>query len=1164
MNKKIIFGIGLLILLMPILVNARTLVQEETTRDYAVYIENDGTRTLEVDGNVKYFEDKNNKWKKVNTTIDKTNYEISDHYFNLKFEKGFTSDNLIIVNKDGHTVSFKPIGIFGSNWKKEAGTVQGRIISGNNIVWWDAFGRDIDIAYSVENDGVRKKIFLRNKNALGNLVEEEIKFSFKITTDYDIKDKDTKAKWNKQRKEKHNSLTLESLDNFGFHIDEGVVTDKSGRSTKVTYELERIGNEQRINLIVPSNFLNTAIYPVEIDPPLILDANTTTLTGNQTYDYVIMRNGGNITIGGGSNNLFLNVTDNMTMDAGSFIHGDQVGPAGGNAGSTDNTAGQDGNPNIPLGFGNPSGGGYSGTPNNCASGGAGGGAYGTGGTGGGSGACGTTTGGASSANAIYQNLSVTGAGGSGGGVRLRDAPCDQDGYSNAGGGLMIIANNTDLHGQIRLQGGAGAHYSGGSCLVMGGSGGSSGGNVVVHSRNLNISYLTILQGGGNGQDAPPCNTAYNGAGGGGGGSGGWTTLYYLNFSNTSTTITQSGGGAGVGCDGGASGGSGAAGITTYVYDRTLESNNAPTIPNLTAPPAGANLGYNRINFTWNASTDPQGDAIHYNWTISTTNDFSTYLNVSDINLTSINYTVSTNNTYFWRVMACDYNPINPACNTTWSTTRNFTVDTSLLEGIGPPAYNLYVMELTNQSYRINATFNNLNVRDVTSAFRYNNTLYSTNRTLISNATINATYEFLANLITPAIEAETLNKTFFWNFSISPYSGGTVYVTSNTFQQNISRITFQQCTYPPAAGLNISLEFNFFDEENRTQLFNNNFEGTFQLYGNTSTGTNYREYNTTVTNTTTVYLCIGTGQTAQTNAIIQYSRPGYDRRFYYLTNTTINNQVQNISLFELTSALGSLVNVYVQNSEGTPLQSYGINVQRYYIGRNSYETVSGGMTDELGKDSFFLRMNDVYYRFLILRNTTAVYLSDRTKITSENIYITIAEDTFAELLEQIDGIDNYLTYTNSTRIFEAFYNDGTGSGIIGCLIVDQMNLSTNSQICNTCSTSSSNTLQCTIPENPRGVYRGTLQITKGGTTTNIQTRIVDFVHSRDNFGLDGIMYAILIIILFATMGLYNPSVAVGLSLFGAIVSYWFGFITGVYGALISMIIIGVIVIVKMRT
>jgi len=101
-------------------------------------------------------------------------------------------------------------------------------------------------------------------------------------------------------------------------------------------------------------------------------------------------------------------------------------------------------------------------------------------------------------------------------------------------------------------------------------------------------------------------------------------------------------------------------------------NNISSIPNISSPINSSRHYNNSINYTWNQSTDVDGDSITYNYQLSIYSNFSTIFNQSNVtnNWTGSITGLADGTTYFGRVRSYDgYEYSN------WSNTIQFTENT---------------------------------------------------------------------------------------------------------------------------------------------------------------------------------------------------------------------------------------------------------------------------------------------------------------------------------------------------------------------------------------------------------------------------------------------------------------------------------------------------------
>ena len=82
-------------------------------------------------------------------------------------------------------------------------------------------------------------------------------------------------------------------------------------------------------------------------------------------------------------------------------------------------------------------------------------------------------------------------------------------------------------------------------------------------------------------------------------------------------------------------------------------NNAPTMPTLVYPSNNLLCIDNVLDFDWNASIDPDGDAITYQVQVATDSQFSQITHTSTISTTNQSISLDKGIAYYWRVKATD-------------------------------------------------------------------------------------------------------------------------------------------------------------------------------------------------------------------------------------------------------------------------------------------------------------------------------------------------------------------------------------------------------------------------------------------------------------------------------------------------------------------------------
>lgn len=88
-------------------------------------------------------------------------------------------------------------------------------------------------------------------------------------------------------------------------------------------------------------------------------------------------------------------------------------------------------------------------------------------------------------------------------------------------------------------------------------------------------------------------------------------------------------------------------------DPETPKNEAPTVTTLIAPTDNKLCVDNTVSFQWNASTDPNNDAITYHIEVAKDNSFSQIVKTVDVATNNTSVPLEKNTAYYWRVKATD-------------------------------------------------------------------------------------------------------------------------------------------------------------------------------------------------------------------------------------------------------------------------------------------------------------------------------------------------------------------------------------------------------------------------------------------------------------------------------------------------------------------------------
>ncbi len=396
---------------------------------------------------------------------------------------------------------------------------------------------------------------------------------------------------------------------------------------------------------------------------------------------------------------------------------------------------------------------------------------------------------------------------------------------------------------------------------------------------------------------------------------------------------------------------------------------------------------------------------------------------------------------------------------------------------------------------------------------YNDTAQIGNTTAVWNASVLGTFNYTCNSTGNANwSSGSVNNT------LTVAASGGLLITS----------VLDELTY---AGITFNLT-----------LFNDTFS---------STSTNINSYN---------------NDTVRGDLTATISADGYGTRTYYI-NIPVNTSY-NFSGYMLEDSEGHWVSLTIKNLYEETIEDVEINMTR--ILPTGVEIMAQGITDSTGTYAFFL---DNSYDYGI--NLTHVdYISKSTSLipvlTAYNIYLEkdfYSQPSYWEYYKQLtvscSGFDN------TTRNVNCSWADTSGHLDTVFLVVREMNLTQSWELCNLNSSSSSGSLNCTLPAANNMTYTGVLYATFSSDPT-MQSLWGGVLHDLViiSFLTTGIIAAIIIIFITGFIGIASgsPILTVIGTLVGVGFSYILGFLTMTESsgfAVVGLIVAGVILIVKMR-
>ena len=423
----------------------------------------------------------------------------------------------------------------------------------------------------------------------------------------------------------------------------------------------------------------------------------------------------------------------------------------------------------------------------------------------------------------------------------------------------------------------------------------------------------------------------------------------------------------------------------------------------------------------------------------------------------------------------------------------------------------------------------------------------TNYTISNISSSNNTYTLTRIIDIPLINSTYQSNSFYWSFI---YNGGETQ-TLGSNSQNVSSIFLSQCN---ATYTTQSLSFTYFDELNQTLLNATTYPTSLLLNfkywlggGDIKKTYTFQELSSSLNS---FQFCISENETFYTDMDLQYyTATDYSERSYYFRNYTLNNVSNDITLYTLLKTEATKFSINIKQGVNV-FPDTVVAVWKYFVGLGNYRVVMIGLTDDKGKFSANLDL-DQSYNFTINKNNYDYggFLKQATCLESPcEIDINIEElalSGFADLLEyfaqNIEITDESLWNNRTSKMVSVDFMDKLGTASYWRLWVYMNNYNNDSviTICDEKEYASTGTLSCNY-----SAYSG--DIVAKLYISRSPEKLVEFINfvntnAPEIFGASAILASIIILCVILFSGTVNPVIALVEIPFALVILKFIGFI-----------------------
>ena len=305
--------------------------------------------------------------------------------------------------------------------------------------------------------------------------------------------------------------------------------------------------------------------------------------------------------------------------------------------------------------------------------------------------------------------------------------------------------------------------------------------------------------------------------------------------------------------------------------------------------------------------------------------------------------------------------------------------------------------------------------------------------------------------------------------------------------------------------------------------------------------------------------------------LRYWKSDSSRRSYFITLSDSRLNKIDLYLLNSTPTNNDYKAYQVVDESGNDVDGAILKMQRRYIECNGcFKTVEMSKSDGTGQGFLFTQLYDATYKFIIEYAGTTEKITNATTLDTRTLYFTInlqdtGIDSFFEVVEGVTG--DISAFDDDTNIWSYTFNDVSNANVESArLIVKRKSTYADTDICDTTMTGSSGTLTCnqTAYINTTGQFLATAYVTTSdGVSHIVDSESFAYVYDYLTYGMSGLFFSFIIIVIMAIIGLWSPSAAIVMTIFGLIVTYSIGILYLQLTWLIGVVLVGFILVGHMK-
>lgn len=313
------------------------------------------------------------------------------------------------------------------------------------------------------------------------------------------------------------------------------------------------------------------------------------------------------------------------------------------------------------------------------------------------------------------------------------------------------------------------------------------------------------------------------------------------------------------------------------------------------------------------------------------------------------------------------------------------------------------------------------------------------------------------------------------------------------------------------------------------------------------------------NTTQNLLICSNGEnlTLNTSVWAWDNASNYVKHSHFMLEHDVSTSLEQYKIRLLNASLASVIDFYVYDVYGNPIENRIIHFYKYYPETNEYEELFNLITDAQGHATAKVRAYDTWYRIIITDSDGNVRkIITNTQISSNSISIT--EESLTSTTNIYD-VTITPSWNNASKVFTTYFTSNNQHDYL--LTTKKIGIWSNTTYCNTSGSGTTTSLYCDMSADGISKFQWIVSIKKDGQWVEVDGGII--ASKEKPYGLMG-LFATTLLVMIGSLIFYEPRLRLIGSMLGFTIAWLLQLVVISWGVVMGLwFVVAVIIYITRR-